>query len=100
MRRSRRWRSSKSSSSRAAATRWADLFEGEGGGRVGADVALRAVSLVAAGAEGIVVAAVVVAVKAAVAAAHLVADGADAAGAALDEAAQKQSSGLGAAGVP
>jgi hypothetical protein len=65
--------------------RGADVVEHEGVERVGADVAFGAAVLLAAGAQGVVVAAVVVAVPSAVAAAHLVAVGAHPTGAAFDE---------------
>ena len=58
---------------RRAQQRGADLVEHEGVELVGADVALGAAVVFAAGAQGVVVAAVVVAVPGAVAAAHLVA---------------------------
>src|SRR5215211_6818612 len=77
-----------------------DPLEDEGVELVGADVALGAAPVVAAGAQDVVVAAVVVAVEGAVAAAHLVAVGADPAVAALDQTAQQPGAGLGAAGVP
>ena len=68
--------------------------------RVGADVALGAAAILAAGAQGVVVAAVVVAVPGAVAAAHLVAVGADAAGPAFDQALEQPFAGFGAARAP
>src|SRR3989442_13779410 len=77
-----------------------DLVEDEGVQGVGADVAFGAAFVVAAGAERVVVAAVVVAVPGAVAAAHLVAVGADRAGAAFDEAAGQPVAGFGAAWAP
>ena len=67
---------------------------------VGADVAFRAASGFAAGADGVVVAAVVVPVPGAVSAAHLVAVDADAAAAAFDQAAQQPLAWLGAARAP
>ena len=57
--------------------RVADLVEHERVEGVGADVAFGAAPVLAAGADRVVVAAVVVAVPGAVAAAHLVAVGAD-----------------------
>src|SRR6478735_1417444 len=59
--------------------RGADVVEHEGVEGVGADVAFGAAVLFAAGAQGVVVAAVVVTVPGAVTPAHLVAVGADAA---------------------
>jgi hypothetical protein len=67
--------------------RAADFGEDVGVEFVGADVALGAAQVFAAGAQDVVVGAVVVAVEGAVAAAHLVAVGADVAVAALDQAA-------------
>jgi hypothetical protein len=78
----------------------ADLVEDEGVERVGADVAFRAAFVRSAGLDRVVVAAVVVAVPGAVAAAHLVAVHPDAAGAALDQAAQHPLAWLGAARAP
>ena len=74
-----------------------DLAEDELVEGVGADVALGAAAVVAAGAHRVVVVAVVVAVPGAVAAAHLVAVGAHPAGPALDQAAQQPGARLGAA---
>src|SRR4029077_20965965 len=68
--------------------------------RVGADVAFGAAVLFAAGADGVVVAAVVVAVPGAVAAAHLVAVGAHAAGTAFDQSFEQPGAGFGAARAP
>ena len=78
----------------------ADLGEHELVQGVGADVALGAAPVLAAGAQRVVVVAVVVPVPGAVAAAHLVAAGAHAAGPALDQAAQQPGAGLGAARAP
>jgi hypothetical protein len=66
--------------------RGSDLVEDVLVERVGADVAFGAAALFAAGAQRVVVAAVVVAVPGAVSAAHLVAVGADIADPALDQA--------------
>ena len=78
----------------------ADLGEDELVEGVGADVAFGAAAVLAAGAQRVVVVAVVVAVPGAVAAAHLVAAGAHAAGPAFDQAAQQPGAGLGAARAP
>ena len=66
--------------------RGADLVEHERVEGVGADVAFRAAAVLAARADRVVVAAVVVAVSGAVAAAHFVAVGADPADTAFDQA--------------
>ena len=78
----------------------ADLAEDELVEGVGADVALGAAPVLAAGAQRVVVVAVVVAVPGAVAAAHLVAAGAHAAGPAFDQAAEQPGAGFGAARAP
>src|SRR5271169_5607738 len=78
----------------------ADLAEDELIQGVGADVALGAAPVLAAGAQRVVVVAVVVPVPGAVAAAHLVAAGAHAAGSASDQAAQQPGAGFGAARAP
>ena len=80
--------------------RGADVVEHEGVERVGADVAFGAAVLFAAGAQRVVVAAVVVAVPGAVAAAHLVAVGADTANTAFDKAFEQPLAGFGAARAP
>ncbi len=80
--------------------RGADLGEDEVVEGVGADVAFGAAAVLPAGAQRVVVVAVVVAVPGAVAAAHLVAAGAHAAGPAFDQAAQQPGAGLGAARAP
>ena len=80
--------------------RLSDLVEHELVERVGADVAFGAAVFLAAGADRVVVAAVVVAVPGAVAATHLVAVGADAADTALDQALQQPLSGFGPARAP
>jgi hypothetical protein len=77
-----------------------DLVEDELVEDVGADVAFRAASILAAGSERVMVAAVVIAVPGAVAAAHLVAVGAYLADAALDQAAQQPVPGFGASRAP
>src|SRR5207302_8382770 len=77
-----------------------DLAEDEVIEGVGADVALGAAAVLAAGAYRVVVVAVVVAVPGAVAAAHLVAAGAHPARPALDQAAQQPGAGFGAARAP
>ena len=77
---------SPASSTSGCGERGADLVEHELVEGVGADVAFRAAAVLAAGAQRVVVAAVVVAVPGAVAAAHLVAVGADAADTAFDQA--------------
>jgi len=80
--------------------RGADVVEHEGVQRVGADVAFRAAAGFAARADGVVVAAVVVAVPGAVAAAHLVAVGADTANTAFDKSFEQPGAGFGAARAP
>ena len=80
--------------------RGADLVEDELVERVGADVAFGAAAVFPAGAQGVVVAAVVVAVPGAVAAAHLVAVGADTADPAFDQALEQPCAGFGAARAP
>jgi hypothetical protein len=80
--------------------RAADLVKDVAVELVGADVALGAAQVFAAGAQDVVVAAVVVTVKGAVAAAHLVAVAADVAVAALDQPAQQPVAGLDAARAP
>ena len=80
--------------------RGADLVEDELVEGVGADVAFGAAPVLAAGAQRVVVVAVVVAVPGAVAAAHLVAAGAHAAGPAFDQAAEQPCAGFGAARAP
>jgi hypothetical protein len=80
--------------------RCADLGEDEVVERVGADVAFGAAAVFASGAQRVVVAAVVVAVPGAVAAAHLVAVGADAADPAFDQALEQPFAGFGAARAP
>ncbi len=77
-----------------------DLGEHELVEGIGTDVALGAAAVLAAGPQRVVVVAVVVPVPGAVAAAHLVAAGAHAAGPAFDQAAQQPGPGLGAARVP
>jgi hypothetical protein len=83
-----------------AQQRGADLVEDERVEGVGADVAFGAAPVRAAGFDRVVVAAVVVAVPGAVAAAHLVTVGADAAGPAFDQAAQQPLAGFGAPWAP
>jgi hypothetical protein len=78
----------------------ADLVEHECVKGVGADVAFRAAAVLAAGADRVVVAAVVVAVSGAVAAAHCVAVGAHPAHAALDQAFEQPLTGFGATRAP
>src|SRR5260370_18923694 len=78
----------------------ADLVEDEGVQGVGADVAFGALPAQAACLDRVVVAAVIVAVPGAVAAAHLVAVGAHAAGSAFDQAAQHPLAPLSPAGAP
>jgi hypothetical protein len=80
--------------------RGAEVVEHEGVEGVGADVAFGAAVLFAAGPQGVVVAAVVVAVPGAVTPAHLVAVGADAADAAFDESFEQPLAGFGAARAP
>ena len=80
--------------------RVAHLFEDEGVELVGADVAFVAALVLAPGAQRVVVATVVVAVERAVAAAHFVADHADSAGAAADQAAQQPRARVGPARAP
>jgi hypothetical protein len=83
-----------------AQQRGADLVEHERVEGVGADVAFGAAPVGAAGLDRVVVAAVVVAVPGAVAAAHLVAVGADLADPAFDQAAQQPLPGFGPARAP
>jgi hypothetical protein len=80
--------------------RAANLGEDVGVEVIGADVALGAGQVFAAGAQDVVVAALVVAVEGAVAAGHLVAVAADPAVAALDQPVQQPVAGLGATRVP
>src|SRR5258705_3046 len=80
--------------------RGADVVEHERVEGVGADVAFGAAARFAAGAQGVVVAAVVVAGPGAVGAAHLVAVGADAANTAFDESFEQPLAGFGAARAP
>ena len=77
-----------------------DLIEHELVERVGADVPFGATVFLAAGAQRVVVAAVVIAVPGAVTATHLVAVGADAADTAFDQAPQQPLSGFGSARAP
>jgi hypothetical protein len=78
----------------------ADLGEDELVEGVGADVAFGAAAVLPAGAQRVMVAAVVVPVPGAVTAAHLVAVGAHAAGPAFDQPAQQPGAGLGPARAP
>jgi hypothetical protein len=78
----------------------ADVVEHERVKGVGADVAFGTAARFAAGAQGVVVAAVVVAMPGAVAAAHLVAVGADTANTAFDKAFEQPLAGFGAARAP
>ena len=78
----------------------ADVVEHEGVQGIGADVAFGAAAGFAAGADGVVVAAAVVAVPGAVAAAHLVAVGADTANTAFDKAFEQPLAGFGAPRAP
>ena len=80
--------------------RVADLLEDEGIEFVGADIAPRATTMLAAGPERVMVATVVVAVERAIAPAHLVARHAHLTVTALDQPAQQPVSGFGAPGIP
>ena len=80
--------------------RGANVVEHEGVQGIGADVAFGAAAGFAAGAQGVVVAAVVVAMPGAVAAAHLVAVGADTANTAFDKAFEQPLARFGAARAP
>jgi hypothetical protein len=80
--------------------RGSDVVEHEGVEGVGADITFGTAVGFAAGAQGVVVAAAVVAVPGAVAAAHLMAVGADAAGATFDESFEQPLAGYGAARAP
>ena len=78
----------------------ADVVEHEGVQGIGADVAFGAAARFSAGADGVVVAAIVVAMPGAVAAAHLVAVGADTANTAFDKAFEQPLAGFGATRAP